>query len=141
MGGPIPPPPLSGKRPKKFDTHTSFSLNLYVLIQFICTLAALVIFMFYFRDISWFYRICFFLMLILSTMITGAVMENKRWVYFAEYCRLALTVICVDSYCYYWNIFWFDQVLKSSIGLFILFSCWFTFSWMASGRKEKTLHY
>lgn len=125
LGGSVAVPEVNPKA-NKYNALSSPWLNLYVLVQFVLVLAGLCAFMYFFDEISWFYRSVFFFILILSTMICGAIMENKSWVGPAEYVRLVLLLLSLNSFYYFWYWDWFwVMVIGSGLG-FVGFNLWFT---------------
>ena len=85
--------------------------------------------MYFFHELSWLYRITFFGVLILSTMICGGIMENKNWVAPAEYLRLVVVLIALNSLYYLQYLDWFIIMLIGSGVGFVALNLWFTFSW------------
>lgn len=129
MGGTIPIPEPDENRSLYNATAVGKWLNLYVLVQFVLILAGLCTFMYFFHELSWLYRITFFGVLILSTMICGAIMENKAWVAPAEYLRLVLVLVSLNSLYYIQYLDWFlVMVIGSGVG-FVALNLWFTLSW------------
>ncbi|MDX2001077.1 MAG: sterol desaturase family protein [Chitinophagales bacterium] len=130
LGGYQAPPEVDKANYKAYDTQTTLSRNVYVFVQFLMIAVGLAAYMFYFPTISLFFQIVFFGILILSTLICGAILENKRWVVYIEYLRLMLIGISLNSFYYYWYMHWFTVVLVVSCVAFILFALWFTLSWL-----------
>ncbi|CAN5402156.1 sterol desaturase family protein [soil metagenome] len=128
LGGPLPIPEVKADY-KPFDTAVHKGLNWYVAMQFIIITVGLIAFMANFEHISTFYRIVFMGLLLLSGMICGAIFENKRWVIVAEYARLALAALSLNTFYYYQYLDWFSIMLVASIGALLLFIPWFTISW------------
>lgn len=124
MGGTIPIPSQPNK--KKFDAKSGKWLNAYVLANFVLILGGLCAFMYFFETVSWFYRVAFFATLILSTMICGGIMEGKAWVVPAEYLRLVVVLLSLNTYYYYWHLDWFLVFLVSSGIAFLGLNLWFT---------------
>ena len=134
MGGPQPLPALDARAPK-YDPKSSGWMKAYVGVQFGLLALGLVAFMLYFTELDWFYRLAFFAIIILSGMICGAMLENKRWVLLAEYQRLALVVVCLNVLYYQSYLDWFLVMLIASMSCFLLFNLWFTVSWLFNLSK------
>jgi alkylglycerol monooxygenase len=135
MGGYQAPPPVDADRPL-YRPKISALLQAYVGVQFLMVLLGLVALMLNWTELSVFYRGLCFGILILSIMICGAMLEDRRWVLVAEYGRLALVAVALDTLYYFAYLDWFLVMLvASSVGL-VLFNLWFTFSWVFA-RKSK----
>ncbi len=129
MGGTIPIPEPSGDREVYDANAVNKWLNLYVLVQFFLILAGLVVFMYFFRELSLFFQVTFFGVLILSTAICGGIMENKAWVRPAEYLRLVVVLLALNSRYYLQYLDWFLIMLIGSGLGYIVLNLWFTLSW------------
>ncbi len=140
LGGFQAPLPVDKTNYQKFETTTSKWLNYYVLAQFIMIIVGTSAFMNYFDGISTFYKGAFLITLILSIMICGAIFENKKWVIAAEYARLLMVILTLNTFYYYWYIDWFSVMLTSSLIGFVLFGAWFTVSWLVERRKPALVH-
>lgn len=128
QGGYMAPPPVSEDR-KKYETHTDDYMRLYAVIQFFVVLFGLIAFMNNFDRISEFYRWAFLAIIILSIMICTGILENKRWVIMAEYVRLGIVLLSLNTFYYFWFADWFLVMIISSLSLGILSSGYFTWSW------------
>ncbi|MEM7039936.1 MAG: sterol desaturase family protein, partial [Bacteroidota bacterium] len=138
MGGMQNPPPIDEAAKKKYDPKMRRHFTWYVAAQFGLIVLGLVGMMLYFEELSWFYRLTFFGILLLSTMICGALLENKRWVVRVEYVRLILVVLSVNSLYYFQYMDWFVTMLIASGAGFLVFNLWFTLSWRWAKRIETT---
>jgi hypothetical protein len=120
----------------KYDTRTPNGLNIYVFVQFIFILWAVVAYMNHFDTMSVFYQWFFAGLMLLSMTISGGIFENKKWVFFAEYVRLIMVAISVSIFYYQWYIEWFvPMVVFASISTAI-FYIWFSIS---LSRNYKTI--
>lgn len=130
MGGFQHVQPVDQKRHKNFDTRTTLALNLYVLFQFVVLALGIVAYLMHFDALSQGYRMLFLVLIVLSTMICGAIFENKRWVIVAEYLRLAVAIVGVNVLYYSYYIDWFGIMLTTTIIGFVVCCVWFTLSWL-----------
>lgn len=126
LGGFLEVPELDTTQKKYNKKATSRGLNIYVLVQFIFIILGLSVYLFNFEKLSLFYNILTFSVLMSSTIICSAIMEQKSWVKYAEYFRLAITIIGLNAL-YYTNYnSWFYTVLIISIFITVYFMIWFT---------------
>ncbi len=123
-GGYQPAPDISPTRPK-YDTQTPLALNLYVFAQFLLTTIGLVAFMYHFSGISAFYKGLFLGIIVLSMQICGAIFENRAWGKIAEFVRLLLVVVSLNTFYYYWHQSWLGIMLLFSLLAYIGFTVWF----------------
>ncbi|HXH18007.1 MAG TPA: sterol desaturase family protein [Chitinophagales bacterium] len=135
MGGYQAPKPLDENAYVKYDAATSKPFNRYVFVQFASIVTGTSAFIYHFNSISAFYKIVFLGILILSIMICGAIFENKPWVIAAEYARLLLVILSLNTFYYYWHLDWFIVMLVASLLLFVVFVLWFTKSWVFTKRE------
>jgi len=108
-----------------YDTQTSKSLQKYVMVQFCLAIFALSAFMWFFYELSWFFRISNSILILLTGVICGGVFENKNWVYKAEYLRLFWVLINLNVL--YLKHFpnWFSITFIASLLGFVFFIIWF----------------
>lgn len=138
LGGMRQVPEVKDQDNKVYDTQTSMALNLYVLFQFLLLTAGIVAYLTYFETLSGSFRVLFLAAIILSGMICGAIFENKKWVIAAEYGRLLLVIIGLNTLYYYQYIDWFGIMLTATIIGFVVCGVWFTLSWVY-GLSDKRL--
>lgn len=119
------PPDIQPDSRPKYNTSTSALFNRYVFAQFLLLVVGLIAFMSYFSDISAFYRVLFLSIIILSMQICGAIFENRRWAKFAEFARLLLVAISLNTFYYYWYQPWLGIMLISSAIAYLGFNIWF----------------
>jgi len=137
MGGFTGAPEVDKKNYVKYDRVTkNKSLLGYILVQFVLILIGISAFMYRFDEISTFYTFVFVGAIVLSMMICGAILENKKWVFVAEYARLLLLLVMFNTFYYFWYQDWFIVMLVSSTLAFVLFNAWFTFSGLLQRRTE-----
>jgi alkylglycerol monooxygenase len=111
----------------KYDAKAdSKSLNVYVLVQFLFIVIGLTAYLYNYEKLSAFYTIIFFSLLMLSTVICSAILEQKKWVKYAEYARLLIALIALNAM-YYMNYnAWFYIMLIPSVILTAYFLTWYT---------------
>jgi len=130
QGGYQPPQTITKANYAQYDTQATPSMNIYVLIQFAVLLVGLLAYLVHWNGMSDFYRVVFLGIIIITTMICGAIMEGKRWVLVAEYVRLLLVAFSLTTFYYYWYQDWFLIMLVGAIIGFVLFNTWFTLGWL-----------
>ena len=136
MGGAIEVKEVNLDTYKKYDTDTNIYFKVYALFQFFVMLGCGVLYMTNYKDMSLFYKADFFLLMLITMLITGGIFENKRWIIFAEYVRLVLVMVSLNTFYYYWFINWFNfTMVVSSIG-FAACVVFFTYSYITSRRLE-----
>jgi hypothetical protein len=125
LGGTIPIPEVEPTY-KKYDVKApSRGLNLYVLVQFILIVAGLMAYMYHFENLPLFYQVLGFALILLSIVITGAILEDKAWVKYAEYVRLLIIAVGLNSLYYINYNPWFYAVLIPSCILTAYFMAWY----------------
>jgi len=139
LGGFQAPKPVDKSNHHPYDVKTNLLKSLYVLIQFILITAGLVMYMLHFDNISSFYQGVFFFILVLSTSICGGIFENRKWVIYAEYIRLLLVMLSLNTFYYYWYINWFSVMLIASAIGFAISMAWFTISWLLEHKTASRL--
>lgn len=110
---------------EKYDQRNP-SLGIYVTIQFIVIVFGLLAYMAHFTELTLFYKISFATLIILSTMICGAIMEKKGWLNVVEYVRLIMALTLLNTLYYYFYIDWFYVILIITSLSFVSFTVWFT---------------
>jgi len=75
----------------KNNTQSSGSeLNRYVLFQVIISLATLFVFILFEHHMHWKYQALFTIIILLTLINCGAVLEQRRWVFYLEYIRMGV---------------------------------------------------
>ena len=138
MGGFKGAPEVDKENYVKYDKATkNKGLIGYILVQFVLILFGISALMYRFEELSSFYKIALVGAIVLSMMICGAIFENKKWVIIAEYLRLALILVTLNTLYYFWYEDWFIVMLIASTAAFILFNVWFTISGLLEGRLSR----
>jgi len=132
LGGTIPVPEVDETNYIKYDAApVSRGLNIYVLVQFILIIPGLIGYLYYFSVLSPFQNGLAFSALFLSLIICGAILEQRSWVKYAEYARLLLTLVVINSIYYMSFREWFMVTMIISTVLACYFMIWYTMnSWM-----------
>jgi sterol desaturase/sphingolipid hydroxylase (fatty acid hydroxylase superfamily) len=131
LGGQIPVPEVSSQLQKYDVVAPNPGLNTYVLLQFILIIPGLIGYLYYFSMLSPFQRGIGLAALLLTSIICGAIMEQKSWVKYAEYARLALVLVAINSIYYFSFQEWFLITLVVSIVMAVYFAVWYTLNvWM-----------
>jgi alkylglycerol monooxygenase len=126
LGGQIPIPEVDYNKPKYDAKANSNSLNVYVLVQFAFIIIGLAAYLYNYEKLSVFYTTLFFSVLMLSTVICSAILEQKKWVKYAEYARLLIALLALNAM-YYMNYnAWFYIMLIPSVILTAYFLAWYT---------------
>jgi sterol desaturase/sphingolipid hydroxylase (fatty acid hydroxylase superfamily) len=131
LGGQIPVPEVNPAQ-KKYDVAApNQGLNIYVLLQFILVIPGLVGYLYYFSILSPVQKSLGLAALLITTIICGAILEQKSWVKYAEYARIALVLVAINSIYYISFKEWFLFTLIVSLGLALFFMIWYTLNcWM-----------
>ncbi|MFN8239087.1 MAG: sterol desaturase family protein [Chitinophagales bacterium] len=126
MGGPLAVPEVNPHQQKYDVQAVSRGLNIYVLVQFAFIIGGLSAYLYNFEKLSTFYNILSFSVLMISTVICSAILEQKSWVKYAEYFRLLLAIVGLNSLYYINYSSWFYIVLIISVLITGYFMAWFT---------------
>lgn len=120
----------------KYDVSSNVYFRIYAIIQFFVLLWGTVQYMAHYSEISTFYKVVFFMLLLLTMLIMGAIFENKRWIVVAEYARLALVMISLNTFYYFWHINWFNIMMVTSAIIFVGCVSFFTYSYLVTRKQE-----
>jgi len=136
MGGTseIPDPNKTGFT--KYNADTNIYFKIYVVLQYFIMLGGAMLYMVHFKEMSLFYKTVFFLLILVTMLICGAIFENKRWVVYAEYARLALVMVALNTFYYFWHLNWFSFTIIISSLAFTGCVIFFTLSYISGKRKE-----
>lgn len=126
LGGKLVVPEPDTTKPKYDLKPTSVGMNWYVLVQFAFIIIGLTAYLYHFEKLTLFYQILAFSVLMISTVICSAILEQKKWVKYAEYFRLILAIVGLNSMYYINYNSWFLIVLIPSILLTLYFITWYT---------------
>jgi len=126
LGGQLAIPEVDYSKPKYDAKALSKSLNIYVLVQFAFIIIGLSAYLYNYEKLSTFYTIIFFSVLMLSTVICSAILEQKTWVKYAEYARLLIALFTLNSMYYINYNAWFYIMLIPSVVLTAYFLAWYT---------------
>ena len=126
LGGQLAIPEVNPQQAKYDIQAVSRGLNIYVLVQFAFIIAGLSAYLYHFEKLSMFYNVLSFSVLMLSTVICSAILEQKVWVKYAEYARLLIAFIALNSMYYINYNAWFYIMLIPSVILTAYFLGWYT---------------
>lgn len=124
LGGFQAVPEVQPDKPK-YNAQNQMALQGYILAQFVLITCGLVAYMTYFDEIGLGYQVLFLGILILSTMIVGALFEQRSWVRIAEFARLALVVLSLNALYFTTYTDWFYVMLIGSLAGLTIFTAWF----------------
>jgi alkylglycerol monooxygenase len=128
--------PLAEQDLSVYDAKSTKAFTAYVVAQFSLMLGGLVVLMAHFKDLTPFYQVAFLAVIIVTGMICGAIMENRRWVLVAEYLRLALVIVLLNAVYYEYYLDWFLYVTIISGSAFVIFNLWFTLGWVFQRKQQ-----
>jgi alkylglycerol monooxygenase len=115
-----------GATPEKFRTKVPLNMQVYVLLQFVVLLWALVSYMGHFKELSLFYKLTFFALIAMTTLNCGAIMENKKWVYLVEVLRFGSFLLLYNTlYLFHYKSYLIYTVVGSLL-LTLIFLVWMT---------------
>lgn len=137
LGGKLPVPDPNKTGVIKYNADTNLFFKVYVVIQYFIMLAGAMMYMIHFKEMSLFYKTVFFLLILITMLISGAIFENKRWVIVAEYARLALVMIALNTFYYFWHLNWFTVTIVASSLTFAGCVIFFTWSYITINREKK----
>lgn len=126
VGGTVPVPKVDDSYQPFHQLAPSLGLNMYVLVQFIFIIAGMVAYLYHYEHLPLFYKVLGFCLVMISTVICGAILEQKKWVRYAEYGRLILILFGLNSLYYLNYNDWFYIMLIPSVLLFAYFLTWFS---------------
>jgi sterol desaturase/sphingolipid hydroxylase (fatty acid hydroxylase superfamily) len=105
----------------KYDQKARPSHQLYILIQFILISFGLMAYTYFFESLGLGFQILFLAIILSSTLICGALLEQKAWVKKVEWARLILIALSLDWLYYLQYVDWFHvMLLSSSVVLIVL---------------------
>lgn len=138
MGGFQAPQEVDDTAYKKYNADTNLYLKIYAVIQFAVLIWGTVQYMAYFKDISTFYKLVFFALILITMLIIGGIFEKRRWIMYAEYVRLALVMVSLNTFYYFWHLNWFNATIIISSILFVGCVAFFSYSWYTLFMEKQT---
>lgn len=139
MGGTLEIPDLKNQNIQPYRTNFSKSMSIYVGVQLILLIAGLSVYMVNFDSLSLFYKLEFFGIIVLTSVICGAIMEQKKWVILIERVRLLLVAVSLSTLYHYYYENWFVVVFVSSLLSFLMFNTWLILYRIRTYRKTGAL--
>lgn len=113
---------------EKYNTKTPLGLNIYSFAQFAILMVAIVGYMANFEELSSFAKWYFAGLMILTMTICSGIFEKRKWVFFAEYARLAMVAASLNIFYYVNYADWFVITAIGSIAGLLVFYTWFSIS-------------
>lgn len=113
---------------EKFSIHIPIGLQIYTLVQFAVITWGLVAYIGHYSELSFFLKLFFAFLLLLSVVVSGGILEKKKWVFFAEYVRLVGVAITINIFYYFEYLNWFNVMLIFTSIAAISFGVWFSIS-------------
>ncbi len=136
LGGFEPAPSLENQDLKPYDARSTKAFTAYVVVQFAFMLAGLTALMIHFQELTLFYKLAFLGVIVITGMICGAILENRKWVLVAEYLRLALVIALLNAVYYELYVDWLlYMIIGSGIG-FVGSNLWFTLGWIFQRQSQ-----
>jgi alkylglycerol monooxygenase len=91
LGGPMPIPEVDKNSYKKFDTEGSLKVNLYVLFQYVVTLAGTALFLFQEKSFGIADKVLISALIVIAIFSSGAFFEKQKNVMIIEVSRLLIS--------------------------------------------------
>lgn len=139
MGGTSPIPEPGKSNFVKYDADTNIYFKIYAVVQYFIMLGCAMLYMMHFKEMSLFYKVVFFSLMLITMLITGALFEKKRWMVYAEYARLVLVMLALNSFYYFWHLNWFNITIIASSVLFVACVAFFTYSYIITVSKKRAV--
>jgi sterol desaturase/sphingolipid hydroxylase (fatty acid hydroxylase superfamily) len=117
---------------QKYNADTNLYFKIYAVIQFFILLVGSSFYSLHFKEMSPYYKVIFFALILITMLITGAIFENKRWMVYAEYIRLVLVMVSLNTFYYFKYINWFNVTIVISSIAFVGCVVFFTWSYINS---------
>lgn len=125
LGGYQAPPPVAEDR-QLFETKVRPPVQRYAAAQFFLMMFGIMAYLYYFNEMSLFFKLVFAGLQIVTLVIIGALFENKPWVRYVEHLRLLLVFAALNSIYYINYAAWFERMLVGSLIGLIGFGIWYT---------------
>ncbi len=121
----------------KYDADSSIWFKVYAALQFVLLIWGTVQYMAYYTTISMFYKAVFFVLILITMLIIGAIFENKRWIIYAEYARLVLVMVSLNTFYYFWYMNWFNVMVVASAVAFVGFAVLLGYSYFRTQKEAQ----
>ena len=102
----------------------ALSIQIYVFIQFVILSAGLIKYLINYEELTTFYKIAGFALIVATTHICAGLLENKKMAIFTEAIRLAAVVLILNSLYFINYKDWFVIMLVTSISISLLSGLW-----------------
>jgi sterol desaturase/sphingolipid hydroxylase (fatty acid hydroxylase superfamily) len=116
LNEPVPEP--------KTAVQAALPVKLYVLTQFVILSAGLVKYLMHFEELSTFYKISGFALIIATTHICAGLLENKRAAIVTEVLRITAALLVLNSLYYFNYAGWFAIMLTGSLIISVVSAVW-----------------
>jgi hypothetical protein len=135
LGGYRPAPEVNKNEYQKYDTHTSRSLNLYIVFQYAVLLGITSWFLFNQADFTLGLKALIAVLIGFGAVSVGALFENKSWVKWAESGRI-LSYVLVCTYMVY-SLGATDYLFQVSIGYAGISILWMYYGLSSNLRYQR----
>lgn len=125
---------------EKYSTDIPLHLKVYVGLQFLLLIYFLTAYMGQFENLTLFYQVAFFFLICLSTLSTGAILENKPWFYIVEIARYLMFVPLYNLCCHSYFSDWYNITLPVSIAASVIFTFWMLADLYMRRLKPRMVH-
>ncbi len=92
LGGVQPFKEVTPQSFQKYDTSIAIGLAYYIFFQFVLLLAGATGYLLVAENLEWLTKLAFALLIVITLVTLGGLLENKRWAFFMELFRLIVTV-------------------------------------------------
>lgn len=137
LGGYQPVKEVDAATYGKYDADSSIWFKIYAALQFALLMWGTVQYLAHYTTISVFYKAVFFALILITMLIIGAIFENKRWIIYAEYARLVLVMISLNTFYYFWYMNWFNVMVVASAVAFVGFAVLLGYSYFRTQKETQ----
>jgi sterol desaturase/sphingolipid hydroxylase (fatty acid hydroxylase superfamily) len=137
MGGYQPVKEVDAATYGKYDADSNVWFKIYAALQFALLMWGTVKYMANYETISVFYKVVFFALILITMLIIGAIFENRRWIIYAEYARLVLVMVSLNTFYYFWYMNWFNVMVVASAVAFVGFAVLLGYSYFRTQKEAQ----
>lgn len=128
---------LSEPIDKPVDVQAKLSLKIYVFIQFLILTAGLVKYLMHFDELSTFYQIAGFALIVGTTHICAGLLENRKAAMITEALRLVCVLLVLNTLYYFQYNDWFTIMLAGSLVVTAASAAWLLLNPVLDKRLSK----